>query len=364
MRVSGRSSFHFLKNALLKAALALFHMPKHCQAGRPKRILVVATTALGDTLWATPALESLRKSFPDSYLAVLTSPIGMEILKHSPYVDKLILAKEPIFLKFFRLRKMLALENFDTVLLFHASERLVLPLCASIGAAQIVGGEKINKGLDSLLTDRMPSVRQHEIARRLKMVEHIGGRVHSETLSLFLQPEERLPKRKGRWVALHPGSKDEFKRWPEKNFAEVGRYLSEKLGCNILITGTQNEADLMEKTAALIPGAVLAERNLPLRRFAALLEQMDLLICNDTGPFHVACALGTPAIGIYAATDPFLCGPYRAKNSVAIAKKASCTPCLRRKCRSPFCLLQIGPCEVRDVAIKLLSNHDSSPSNT
>ncbi len=119
-----------------------------------------------------------------------------------------------------------------------------------------------------------------------------------------------------------------------------------------LITGTREEAELMERTAALIPGAEVAETNLTFRRFAALLEQMDLLICNDTGPFHAACALGTPAIGIYAATDPFLCGPYRAKKAIAIAKKASCTPCIRRKCRSPFCLLQTGSCEVSEVAIQ------------
>ncbi len=116
----------------------------------------------------------------------------MEILKHNPYVDKLFLAKEPLLPRFFRLRKELAAQQFDTVLLFHASERLIFPLSASIGAAQIVGTENINKGLDFLFTDLLPGIRQHEIVRRLKMVERIGGFAHSETLSLFLQPEERF----------------------------------------------------------------------------------------------------------------------------------------------------------------------------
>ncbi len=341
-----------LKNFLLKAALGLAPPPRLPQSQR--RILVVATTALGDTLWATPAIESIRKSFPGCFLSVLTSPIGMQILKHNPYIDKLFLAEEPFLPKFFRLRWELVAEKFDTVLVFHASQRLALPLAASIGASRIVGTEKMNKGLDSLLTDSLPNIRQHEIMRRLKMVEHIGGSIHSETLSLFLEPYERLPKREGRWVALHPGSKDGFKRWPKEKFAEVGRALKERLHVEILITGTKDEVDLMRQTAAMIPGAHLAQSNLPFRSFAALLEQMDLLICNDTGPFHVACALQVPAIGLYAATDPFLCGPHRG-TAIAIAKKSSCTPCLKRKCRSPFCLLQIGPCEVIEAAVKILS---------
>ncbi len=346
-----------LKTILLKAILAIIlpFISRHPQKRR-KRILVVATTGLGDTLWSTPALESLRKSFPDCYLAVLTSPIGMQILQHNPHVDQLYLADEPFLPKFFRLRKALYADRFDTALVFHASQRLALPLAATIGASQIVGTKDFNKGLDFLLTDPLPNIRQHEIARRLQIVERIGGVAMSQNLSLFLQPEERskTPKQ-GCWVALHPGSKDSFKRWPEKNFAAVGRGLKERLDCEILITGTKEEEELMRRVASLIPGSHIAERELPFRSFAALIEQMDLLICNDTGPLHVASALGTPVIGLYAATDPFLSGPHLATHVLPIAKKASCTPCLKRKCRSPFCLLQIGTCEVIDAAIKILS---------
>jgi ADP-heptose:LPS heptosyltransferase len=342
------------KNALLKLSLRAIKPFAGPSFPIKKRILVVTTTALGDTLWATPALESLRKSFPEAYLGVATSPVGMEILKYNPYIDQAYLIEEPLLPKFLKLWKMLRKEEFHTLLLFHASQRLVLPLCSLIGAAKIVGTEGINKGLDSLLTDPLPNIYEHEISRRLKMVQHIGGSIHSETLSLFLQPEERLPKREGRWIALHPGSKDGFKRWPPEHFALVGRALKESVGCEILITGSREEEEIMFQTAAQIPGALVADRNLSLRSFAALLDQMDLLICNDTGPFHIACALGICAIGLYAPTDPSLCGPYRAKKGTVIAKKRSCTPCLKRKCRTPFCLLQIDPCEVIETASNLL----------
>lgn len=341
------------KNSLLLLALKLIPIPKRKEAF-PKRILVVATTALGDTLWATPALESLRKSFQNAYIAVLTSPVGLEILKENPWTNRLYLLKEPLLPRFFSLWRSLFQEKFDTVLIFHASQRLVLPLCSLLGASRIVGTQSLNKGLDSLLTDALPNKYQHEIVRRLKIVERIGGKIASEKLSIFLRPEEeKASLAKGKWIAIHPGSKDGFKRWPAENFAKLGKILKERLKCEILITGTKSEKDLMEEIAKEIPGAHLSDPNLSLRAFASVLGQVDLLISNDTGPVHLACALKVPVVALYSSTDPNLCGPHRAEKASILFKKRSCDPCLKRKCRSPFCLLQIGVEEVADSAISL-----------
>jgi len=336
-----------LKNALLKIAIRCLK-PFIPKSGPTNKILVVATTALGDTLWITPSLHSLRKSFPNAQIHVLTSPIGLQILQHNPHVDKLLLFKKPLSLW----RKLLK-ERFETVLIFHTSQRLVLPICSLLGASKVVGTVGINKGLDALLTDPIPKTHEHEIVRRLKIAHAIGAATATETLSFFLQPEELLPPRSpGLWIALHPGSKDAFKRWPY--FAELGRLLKKTISCEILITGGPEEQALMEEIAKQIPGAHLDSPNQPFRQFAALIQQMDLVISNDTGPVHLACALDRPVIGIYASTDPTLCGPHLAKRAIAISKKAPCTPCLKRKCRLPFCFLQIGPEEVARSAKELL----------
>lgn len=307
------------------------------------RILVLSTTALGDTLWATPALESLRSSFPEAHIAVLTSEIGEQVLRHNPWTDQIYLLKEPLLSRFFSLWRTLRKERFDTVLIFHASQRLALPLAALLGASRIIGTSGINKGLDELLTAPIAPKYQHEIVRRLELVERIGAKRCTEKLSYFIQPEERvapIPK-----IAIHPGSKDAFKRWPPEHFITLGKRLQE-LGHKILITGTREEWPLMESIARQIPGAELLDPTLSLRAFAAHLEQIQLLISNDTGPVHLACALETPVIALYASTDQALCGPHQAKRAVAIAKRTSCQPCLKRKCQRPFCLLQISPEEV------------------
>jgi ADP-heptose:LPS heptosyltransferase len=336
-----------LKNASLKCICKIIPTKKHPRTEK-RRILIVSTTALGDTLWGTPAIESLRQSFPNAFLGVLTSSIGKEVLKTNPSIDKIHLLQS-----IFSLWKTLYKEQYDTILIFHSSQRIVLPLCSVLGARTIIGTTGMHKGLDSLLTDPMPSIYEHEIIRRLRMVEKIGGQIHTEKLFFF--PEHQSDhKYTGKWIAIHPGSKDGFKRWPAKHFAEVGKILQNKTGCRILITGTKEERPLMEEIASEIPGAELIDPSLSLHAFAHVLNQMELLISNDTGPVHLASAMNRPVIALYASTDPHLCGPHKAMNAIALAKAPTCTPCLKRKCRLPFCLLQISPREVAESALSLL----------
>lgn len=335
-----------MKNFLLKTCVkfAQKFIRKHPQK---KRILIVSTTALGDTLWATAAIQNIRNSLPTCHLAVLTSPIGMEVLQNNPNINALFLFKNPIFLRFFSLVKQLYMQKFDTVLIFHTSQRLVLPLVSLIGAQRVIGTEKMNKGLDALLTEALPIVYQHEIQRRNEIAGKVGASDRVQTLSFHLREEELLLKREqGPWVLLHPGSKDPFKRWEEEKFIELGRKLQEDLSCKLLITGTEEEFELMQRIQERIPGAQIDQNSRSLREFAALLNKIDLLISNDTGPVHLACALNTPVIAIYTPTDPLLCGPHRAKRATVISRRATCTPCLKRKCQRPFCLMQIGADEV------------------
>ncbi len=340
-----------LKNRLIKAAVRLGQLLTQKNQKR-NHFLIVSTTALGDTLWATPAIESIRTRFPHCYIGVLTSTVGAEVLKHNPHIDKVFLLKGALF----SLWKELYKEQFDTVLLFHASQRLTLPLCSLLGARQIVGTAGINKGLDSLLTHPLPNQAQHEIVRRLKIGEAVGVMPTTETLSFFLSEEEKIPPRSGHpWIALHPGSNDLFKRWPKEKFIELGQMLHSALKCKILITGIEQERALMEEVHAQIPGSFIDEPKRSLRQFAALLKEMDLIISNDTGPVHLACALNRPVIAIYASTDPALCGPHKAKRASTIFRRSPCDPCLKRKCRLPFCFLQIGTKEVFDQAIAMLN---------
>jgi lipopolysaccharide heptosyltransferase II len=328
-----------------------------------QRILIVSTTALGDTLWATPAIANLRSHFPKAYIAVLTSPTGREVLKHNPHIDRFYLLKEPLMPRFFSLWRQLKKEKFDAALIFHASQRLALPLCALSQIKRIIGTTGINKGLDDLLTDPVEARFEHEIERRFRICDRLEIPRQAETLSYYVQPEERAVarqligvKEKKPLVAMHPGSKEPFRRWPPRCFAAVGQALQDRFGCEIFLTGSPSEAPLLREVQRYLPTARLASVSHSIRYLGAFLEQMDLVLSNDTGPLHLACALNRPTVGLYVSTDPCLCGPYKAPRASAIWRSPTCDPCLKRRCQEPFCFLQISPAEVIDICSQMLTN--------
>lgn len=340
-----------MKNSLLRFLCLAIPVKKH-PIGEEKRILIVTTTGLGDTLWATPAIESLRQSFPRSHIAALTSPIGYDLLKTNPRLDEVFSLKEPVLPKVLGLWKTLYRRKYSTVLIFHASQRLIFPLCSCIGATEVIGTLGESKGLDSLLTKALKRKHEHEILRRLKLVKEIGGTILSEKLSFF--PENRpCPFPRGKYVIFHVGSKDGFKRWPAKNFISLGNALKQKCGLEIIVTGSKVEKPLIDQVVAKIPESK-AYIIPSVHDFAAVLKSTKLLISNDTGPVHLACALKCPVIALYGPTDPKLCGPHTAENAHIFSVAPTCTPCIKRKCKEPFCLRQIGAHQVLEKAISVI----------
>jgi ADP-heptose:LPS heptosyltransferase len=332
-------------------------------SGFKEHFLIVSTTGFGDTLWATPALRALKQNFPESYVGVLTSPLGREVLKNNPHVDEFFVLKKPHFFSLVSIYFALKKRHIGQILVFHASQRMVFALCAFLNPAALIGTRGLNKSLDALFTKTLDHGSIHEIERRLKIVEETGAisldpllefplqREDEEKASHFLS-ENQIPSYLP-LIGLHPGSKDAFKRWPEEHFVEVGNRLKQHTGCQILVTGDQAEKSLVESIASKIEGAIPIVGKLEVGTLAGLFRKLSLLITNDTGPMHLAFALNTPTIALFSPTDPRLCGPYKAKKNIVISKKPTCRPCLRKKCRDAFCLLQISPQEVYDSALTL-----------
>jgi ADP-heptose:LPS heptosyltransferase len=327
------------------------------------RFLIVSTTGLGDTLWATPAIRALRKSFPDAYIACLTTSLGNEILKNNRHLDEIFILKKPHFFSLVSLFFRLSKRNISQILLFHASQRMVFPFCALLRPSRFIGTYGQNKGLDALFTKALSHPPVHEIERRLRIVREVGAHPLDSSLELFLTQEDEknaeaflqkhaiashIPL-----VGIHPGSKDEFKRWGDAEFATVGSRLVDHLGCQVIVTGNREEETLVRKVASKIPGALAIAGELNLGTLAALIRKFSLMICNDTGPMHLSFAMQTPTVALFGPTDPALCGPHLAKRTRTLAKGTTCRPCLRKKCQEPFCLLQIGPEEVYDAATEL-----------
>lgn len=347
-----------MKNRLIRWFLALaerFRKPSKADS-----FLIVSTTGLGDTLWGAPAIRALREAYPDAYIGLLTSPIGQQLFKHCPHLSEIFTFRKPSFFSLFFLYRSLKKKQIGTAFVFHTSQRPILPLCYLIGASRIVGTEKMNKDLDFILTEKLPKKPIHEIARRLEIV---GVPADKPFLELFLSDQDReeaetflnqheippyIPI-----VGIHPGAKDKFKQWPPDQFIKLGNRLVDALGCQVFVSGSEEERALVEEIASQVRGAIPLAGELSLLPFAALLQKVCVFITNDTGPMHIAYAMNAPTVALFCPTDPKLCGPFFATRVKVIAKQLTCSPCLRKRCRSPFCLLQIGIDEVYEAAIEL-----------
>lgn len=345
------------KNFLIKFFIT-FAKP-FIRKNQGERFLIASTTGLGDTLWGTPAIRALREAHPNAYIGVLTTALGKQVLQNNPHINEFFVVQNPPFFSLLQLFPKLIQRKIATVLVFHISQRPILPFCALIGAGRIIGSEKINKDLDFLLTDRLETQQIHEIDRRLNVVEAATGiKTNSTSMEFFPAAEDHqkaealLPP--GLVIGLHPGAKDRFKQWPPSHFITIGNKLKEELGCTIVVTGTPAEKSLVQQVTQSIEGAIGIYEGLSIAALGALISRLSLYITNDTGPLHIACATQTPTIALFTPTDPTLCGPYYAPHVSVVQKKPTCFPCIKKKCGDPFCMLQISPSEVIDQALHIL----------
>jgi len=295
-----------------------------------QRYLIISTTGVGDTIWATPALEALK----GVDVTLLTTPIGKQLLLHNPNIDRFFTLKDRFL--FFKLRKC----KFEKIIIFHASQRPVFLLASILGAGVVVGTEGLSKGLDDLLTTAVPNNQVHEIDRRLALTKACQLPSPSVPLKFHFSPNEHSSL-SHKYFLFQPGSHDCFKQWPLESFAKLGNKLC-KYG-EVIIIGSPKERAMAERLAGEIYGARSVAGKLSIRKIAKMIEGARGIVTNDTGPMHLAFALNVPTWALFSPTSPKRCGPYMAKNAHVIAKPTTCNPCIKKRCADPFCMRQISP---------------------
>lgn len=350
------------KNLLLKGALFLGNLGVKKEKFQEKnpRFLIVSTTGLGDTIWALPAIEHLKKSFSHVYIGALVTPLSHQILLNNSALDEFFVLKKPFLFHAFSLISQLRKKKIQVVYIFHTSQRILLPICAAIKASIIIGTEKQHKGLDDFLTIKVPKKIEHEILRRLRIVQQVTLDMPKISVpKYYLTSQEKTVGKdlasnmQKPIIIIHPGAKDRYKTWPKEFFVQAMRKIANKTSCTFIITGTKKEEPLIHY---LMQNFTSAKRfiDLPFRKFAALISVADMLISNDTGPIHLSSSLNIPTIALFSPTDPE--NYALPSNAIKIIyKKPLCTPCYKRNCKDPTCMQQISPQEVADAVLQKLS---------
>ncbi|MBI3323818.1 MAG: lipopolysaccharide heptosyltransferase II [Candidatus Omnitrophica bacterium] len=339
-------------------------------ASSRKRILVVSVNWLGDLLFLTPALRAIRHAYPDSFIACLAPPRGLELLRGNPHLNEVIPIGEkrgPLnFWVWWKMVRRLRAGRFDAAFLFHRSFTRALAIWLA-GIPERIGIRTWKRGW--LLTTALPPPARdtvHKIDLFLRVVEGAGILSDGYRYDAGLLPEDHSAAGKlieelglnsaGPVVALHAGANWKLKRWSSKNFARLADALAERYGAKVLFVGSGEDLPLIRGILARMKSrpAVAAGRT-TFRELGALLERTSLLISNDSGPLHMGLAVGVPVVALFGPTDPNLSGPKEASNVVTLFGSIGCpVPCYRLNCPANLCMEQITVEQVLEAAGKFL----------
>jgi lipopolysaccharide heptosyltransferase II len=296
---------------------------------RARNLLAVRLDTIGDVLMTTPALRALRESAPERRLTLLTSRSGAAVARLVPEVDDVMVYEAP-WMKAsgepgdpaadLEVVRRLEARGFDAAVIFTVYSQSSLPAALLCRLARIPlrlahSRDKPYALLTDWVRESEPQLGvRHEVRRQLDLVAHAAASTGDERLSLRVPPEASAAMRarlgeagiapEGPWAVMHPGASAESRRWPAEAFAEAARVLWDEDGVRVVITGDDSERGLASRIAGMNPGTVTLAGELSIPELAALIELSPLLVAGNTGPVHLAAAVGTPVVDVYALTNP------------------------------------------------------------
>lgn len=345
-----------------------------------ENLLCIRLDAIGDVLMTTPAIRALRQSRPGRRVTLFASPQGAEIAELVPEIDHVIVYDAP-WMKAtaprtdsrpeFDMIKSLRQREFDAAVIFTVFSQNPLPsalLCYLAGIPLRLAHchENPYQLLTNWMLDPEPGCGiRHEVRRQLDLVRTVGCQVEDERLSLqvpgTIQQVQRMLDQLGLdrhrpWVAIHAGATALSRRYSPEGFAEVARRLILEVGCQVVFTGTEAERNLTEQIQA---GMGVASHSLAgclsLSQMVALLAIAPLLIANNTGPVHIAAAVGTPVVDLYALTNPQHT-PWGVPNRI-LFHDVPCKFCYKSVCPEGHynCLRLVTPATIVQAVCELLA---------
>jgi len=355
-----------------------------------QRILAVRLDSLGDVLMCTPALQALRERFPHATITLLTSRSGAALTPHLPMVDA-VMHREVSWMKshppeqtgppvgeddrqlLHDLRNAHGGLGFDAAVIFTTLTQSALPaalLCRMAGIP--LRAAHVRENPYDLLThwvresDVLGPGMRHEVRRQLGLLAAIGiDPPHAQALVLRLHDSDRAQARqrlaaagcppRRPFVLIHPGATAASRRYPPAAFGQAMAMVA-RAGWLCVFCGGEAERELVTQARqAMGMPSLSIEGELTLGVFAALVEQAAVLVGNNSGPAHIAAAVGTPIVCLYALTNPQHT-PWQAHARV-LSHEVPCRDCLRSVCPLGHhaCLRKITPAQVAEATLALLT---------
>ena len=334
------------------------------------RLLVVMPTWLGDCVMAMPTLKALRGLYPEAHITALASTMVKPIIDPNPWVNRTLTVRVrrrkrtsksnnagPI-----RLAGKLSAGRFDAAVILPNSFRSAL-VAAMAKIPRRVGYDRDGRGV--LLTDKLIARRTPDgfvpVPTRdyyLGVAQYLGSHNPDPTLELFTRPEhdeqaDALLKNGGfdpasgqAFVLLNPGANyGDAKMYPTDRYAKVADLCAKQFGAFIAVNGSPKERPILDRVIeqANVPIFNLSTAGMSLNLLKSVVKRATVMVTNDTGPRHVAAAMGTPVVTVFGPTDPAWTEiGFKAERQVAV--KVFCGPCQKKVCPLDHrCMTRIEP---------------------
>lgn len=341
-----------------------------------RRIAVLRANSLGDFVVTIPALTALRTAYPRARITVLGDVWHRSLLcgRPGPWDDVTVVPSFPGLRgqssgpsdtaetrAFFVQQRRV---GYDLAVQLHGGGRNSNPFVSSLGARVTAGA----RDTDAAPLDRWIrySGYQHEVQRWLEVVSLVGAPpvqlepVLTVTGADAEEAANVLPETERALVIIHPGANDPRRRWPPERFAAVARSLVDD-GCHLVLVGSEQDASLSAAIAEKVPGQVTdTTGRLALSGLVGVLARASLVIANDSGPRHLAAAVGAATVGVFWCSNALTSAPLsRDRHRLAISFRNRCPDCGDdqaggRCAHDGSWVADIPTCEILDAARDLL----------
>jgi len=345
------------------------------------KILIVKLSAIGDVIHTLPSLNAIRKHYPDAHITWLIEEAASSLVVGHETLNRVIISKRKQWIK--KILGPACLKNIKEAYQFIKELRdteydLIIDFQGLLKSAILIalarGKRKtgFDKGMEHMehsyifLNERIPpvSMENHALLRNLMLINALGIKSKeieykipvSDNTRKFIDSilERHGIKGPGILVAMNPVAKWKTKLWDNQKFALLADRLIEKYNASVIFTGSQSDKSTIDNImSCMSQRAVNLAGETTLKTLAALYEKTKFLISTDTGPMHMAAAVGTPVIALFGPTAPWRTGPFGSEHKI-LRSGLNCSPCFKRQCSTIDCMKQINVEQVMDAANSIL----------
>ncbi len=355
-------------------------------SNRIDNILIIKLSSIGDCLLATPAIESIRRRYPDSFIAWLIEGKSKDIALLNPHVDEvLVINKDKFKIRdYFSLIKKLRRRKFDLAIDLQGVDRTsIFSFLSGAKMRYVVEYAKLSF-LSTKKINKEGRPIEHAVDFYLFLAEKCGGKkISNVNLTLVTGKEDKKfadvfldgnfsIRRNNIFVGINPAGTWKTKRWPIKYFIELSKRLISSFDLNMVIFGGKGDESLAQDILKGVSSdnikSVVSKTTL--KQAKELLARMDYFITPDSGLMHIASSIESlKTIALFGSTDPALTGPFGV-NNVVLRDNLYCMPCFKKECplnkienenfkECVLCMRRITPDIVFDVI-----NKDIQGNNT